>query len=306
MEIRFMEHGLDGLAVPLSTDDIAFFHHAIVLQAVQDAVQDGAADAHSTDDTSFSVPTLPALVYICGESGSALDVARSLAQKDLLPAWGSLLTGSQNAGRGQLRRSWLSPRGNIYAALRLPHEGFLKTSAAAPLTGALLASAFRAYGLDVSVKWPNDLVLLYHGAWHKIGGILLEEYGDILLAGVGINVISAPPDHLMRTNHAMSAGFLEEYLQWKPAHILDLWYGLVKETFFCYEQEVNSKKCDWCAFAEQYLLWKGQRVTLLDDDCAHEGRLVGLNPDGGLRLENGTGTQTFYSGSLRMSEDALR
>lgn len=49
--------------------------------------------------------------------GSCLDTAAHLAARGWLEPWDSVQVYSQTAGRGQLRRQWHSPVGNLYAAL---------------------------------------------------------------------------------------------------------------------------------------------------------------------------------------------
>jgi BirA family biotin operon repressor/biotin-[acetyl-CoA-carboxylase] ligase len=59
----------------------------------------------------------------------------------------------------------------------------------APLAvGCALADWLRGLGLDLRLKWPNDLRV--DGA--KIGGILCELRDQTLLVGVGINWLEAP------------------------------------------------------------------------------------------------------------------
>ena len=71
-----------------------------------------------------------------------------LSGRGRLKIWDSVQAVSQTSGRGQLRRSWVSPPGNIYAALRLPVQPPFDGTAAAPAMGLLLACALRAEG------WP--------------------------------------------------------------------------------------------------------------------------------------------------------
>lgn len=141
----------------------------------------------------------PPFVWRLGEVGSSLDAAFLLASRGRLIVWDSLLAVSQTAGRGQLRRPWASPPGNIYAALRLPIVSPFDGTAASPVVGFLLALALREEGWPVELKWPNDLVLnAIGGVPRKLAGILLEERGGILLAGIGVNVAGAPPATAMR------------------------------------------------------------------------------------------------------------
>ena len=75
----------------------------------------------------------------------------------------------------------MSPPGNLYAALSWPADAGALGSAAPVVVGACLADALYARGFAARVKWPNDL--LVDGA--KVGGILLEERGGAVVAGVG-------------------------------------------------------------------------------------------------------------------------
>ena len=136
-----------------------------------------------------------------------MDVARALAAHGQLPVWGSVLALSQRSGRGQLGRNWVSPEGNVYAALRLPQSHPFTGTAAAPAVGGLIAEALTHMGFAVHMKWPNDLPRREEQeegpGWCKVGGILLEErplprHGEtpaenLLVAGIGLNSRILPP-----------------------------------------------------------------------------------------------------------------
>ena len=246
---------------------------------------------------------LPGPVYCYDEVTSTLDVAHALIGVGELPAWGSVLAVRQTAGRGQLRRRWESPQGNVYAALRLPAEPPFTGYAAAPAAGALLARALLGMGVPVALKWPNDLVWTGGGEPAKFGGILLEVRGDAVVAGIGLNVLSSPPAEALRQDAAMPATHLAEIVQKRTFHpeLLDaekLWSSLVYRVFSGYNAS-QSYASRWKEAAESCLLWKGRRVVLDDAGSTHEGTLLGLGDCGGLRL--GAQSGEFLSGSLRLS-----
>jgi BirA family transcriptional regulator, biotin operon repressor / biotin---[acetyl-CoA-carboxylase] ligase len=126
---------------------------------------------------------------------------------------------SQEAGRGRLGRTWFSPPGaGLYVSVVLrpddlggafharvhPSEGASaggSVSAVASVTltaGVALAEALRnATGIDVAIKWPNDLVI----GWRKVCGILAEGAAGSgglqhVILGYGVNVLTAayPPE----------------------------------------------------------------------------------------------------------------
>ena len=67
-------------------------------------------------------------VYELDTVTSVLDEVRKPEWAHKLNDFDSIIARRQTAGRGQYRRSWDSPEGNIFAALRLPMEGpFLGT-----------------------------------------------------------------------------------------------------------------------------------------------------------------------------------
>jgi BirA family transcriptional regulator, biotin operon repressor / biotin---[acetyl-CoA-carboxylase] ligase len=128
-------------------------------------------------------------VRVVAETGSTnLDLLGEAA--DGAAEGTALVAESQTAGRGRLGRQWVSQPG---AALTF---SVLLRPAAVPqasrgwvplLTGVAVAQAVRAEaGIEASLKWPNDVQV--NGA--KLAGILAEQAGDAIVAGIGINVSS--------------------------------------------------------------------------------------------------------------------
>ena len=275
----------------------------------------------------------PAPVYISGPSTSSLDVARILAEAGLFPEWASVLSLKQSAGRGQMRRAWSSPEGNIYAAIRLPCASPFDTAAAAPACGALLAEALHQEGCPVMLKWPNDIlqagesfrtgVMPGRDDCHKVGGMLLEERNGVLTAGIGLNITSCPDSSTLRDNYAFSAGTLTlaDGTPFSAAFkengkknnnivtIFTLWERLAGSIFSCYAKAEPLGKW-WSALAEKHLAFRGCRVTLADA-CPEkegmvripsEGVVDGVTESGALRLITAYGMETFVGGSLLPAE----
>jgi BirA family biotin operon repressor/biotin-[acetyl-CoA-carboxylase] ligase len=132
----------------------------------------------------------------------ALKAARQGAKA---PCW--FVTTEQTAGRGRRQRPWIAPPGNLAASV-VEVLGVAPAAAATLGFAACLAieSALRQVsveaalrsgglsGLDFAVKWPNDVL----AGGRKIVGMLLEAEqvpgGLAVVAGIGTNVIAAPPD----------------------------------------------------------------------------------------------------------------
>lgn len=251
----------------------------------------------------LTAPDLPAPVYVYSEVTSTLDVVHELAATTLLVPWTSILAHSQSKGRGQLRRQWESPAGNMYAALRLPPESPFSAIACAPAVGFLVVDALRRMGLDVFLKWPNDIVLLHNQECFKVGGILVEEHTHGIWAGIGINLQHSPPESRLRRDHALRASHVDALIPLCESseefhNSIKFWLRLVKEAFSCYETGVFTHDT-WCKVANTMLLWQGRMVNLCDDTIDINARLLGISPSGGICLERQGVIEEFFGGSVR-------
>ena len=96
----------------------------------------------------------------------------------------------QTAAYGQFQRKWIAPRGvNLYATFyfHLPIETQNITTLA-QLMALSLKKVLQGEGLEITMKWPNDLFL----KGKKVAGVLCEtvfhpQFIEIIL-GVGLNV----------------------------------------------------------------------------------------------------------------------
>jgi BirA family biotin operon repressor/biotin-[acetyl-CoA-carboxylase] ligase len=103
-----------------------------------------------------------------------------------------ILSDCQEKGRGRLGRLWISPPGvNIYMSIILKPEMKPADATLLTLTAGVACSIAlrRVSGLDIRIKWPNDLMV----ADKKLGGILAELKTDgkkiaFAIVGIGINV----------------------------------------------------------------------------------------------------------------------
>ena len=119
----------------------------------------------------------------------------------LMPHGMRVITDFQTRGRGRMNRRWLSPPNVSLMFSLLFRVGWPAEQAnwLTMLAGIAAANAIRnETNLDVMLKWPNDLIIVRHNEWYKLGGILLEcefsESGKLQQAilGMGINVNVAP------------------------------------------------------------------------------------------------------------------
>jgi BirA family biotin operon repressor/biotin-[acetyl-CoA-carboxylase] ligase len=97
----------------------------------------------------------------------------------------------QSAGRGRFDRRWESPPGTslLFSVLMRPGAEELPPGrrhlAVAALSLAIVDAAAAVAGVDLELKWPNDVV---HGD-AKVAGILAEATGGDLVGGAGLALV---------------------------------------------------------------------------------------------------------------------
>ncbi|MHC1788786.1 biotin--[acetyl-CoA-carboxylase] ligase [Solidesulfovibrio sp.] len=285
--IWLWESGAEGLAGPLSPAYLAASHPLWAADMVRlgpwEAVDLGAAAGPGTG--RWRVARGPGAagadaVLLVGPCASSLDVAWAFCAAGLLPPFASVLAVSQTRGRGQMRRDWVSPPGNLYAALAWPDAVGDLAAMAPVVVGACLCDALYARGFATRVKWPNDLL----AKERKVGGILLEERGGQVLAGIGLNLASAPDPAVLRREHAVAAASLDAFGEVPGA--VTLWSDLVKFGQTCYLQCVAlAGSRELSRFVEGRLAWLGREVFVRESESdGFRARIIGLAEDGGLRL----------------------
>ena len=194
----------------------------------------------------------------------------------------------QSAGRGRLGRSWEVPEGTSVMMSILLRPKF-EPQYAPTLTlvmGMAVAKAVKKLGFDVSIKWPNDVVVSHK----KICGILTEmgvRDGkiDYAVIGVGINVnIREFPEEM--ADKATSL-YLESGRKFDRSQIP----GLVMEAFEEYYEKFAAT-CDLSGLKEKYesiLANYNQPVRVLAKE-PYEGVARGITDGGELLVEKTDGT----------------
>jgi len=119
---------------------------------------------------------------------STMEVARREAQLGAVDGT-VVIADEQIAGRGRIKRAWLSPKGNIALSVILYPSVVYLPSLIMLASLAVVHSIETVTGLKSQVKWPNDV--LVNGK--KVCGILLESgvrgnIVDFAIIGIGINV----------------------------------------------------------------------------------------------------------------------
>ncbi len=215
-----------------------------------------------------------------------------------------VLAEQQTAGRGRRGRKWVSPFAqNLYYSLVLRIDGGLRRLEGLSLVvGLAVMQALRESGVQgASLKWPNDVLV----GQKKIAGILLELVGDPadichVVLGIGVNVNMQKADEVdqqwtsvqLETGSPVDRNRLVAQLDLQLQHYLDRH----RVAGFTALQE------EW----EQNHAWQGRAVSLIAGVNQVDGVVLGVDPQGALRLSV-DGVEKIYSGgelSLRLRDDS--
>lgn len=189
----------EAIASVLGISRVAVSKHVAMLRAlgyeVRSAPRAGYVLVHAPDACipEEVAPRLRDPLWVACEGAADListnDEAKRLARAGAAEGT-AVVTARQTGGRGRLGRTWESPVGGAYVSVVLRPP--LAPAQLAPLSLALALGAARSLeplGLDVALKWPNDLEC----AGRKLGGLLLEMAAEAdrtewVIAGCGVNV----------------------------------------------------------------------------------------------------------------------
>ena len=119
---------------------------------------------------------------------STMEVAKREALQGALEGT-VVITNEQTAGRGRMKRVWLSPRGCIALSIILYPDIAYLPSLIMVASLAVVHAITAITGLRSRIKWPNDILI--NG--RKVCGILIESGVrdssiDYAIIGIGINV----------------------------------------------------------------------------------------------------------------------
>jgi BirA family biotin operon repressor/biotin-[acetyl-CoA-carboxylase] ligase len=239
-------------------------------------------------------------VFICGNCSSTMDAAWHFIENGQMQIWDSVIAVEQTAGRGQQKREWISPAGNIHASWLWPLPNFSDKHETdwggllSLMAGFVIAQIFKELKVAVKIKWPNDLLINDR----KFGGILVERRESHVVVGTGINVNSSPKDSQLREEFAVCATNLSE--QGYGLTPLILWTTLVEKGKSMFETLIQSITPDeFIRIIDTQIAWVGKKVLIrqLNAD-SFAAVILGLANDGGLRIKKGNRKEVIYSGSI--------
>ncbi len=232
-----------------------------------------------------------------------------------------VIADEQTAGRGRLQRRWVTAQGSALAFSLVLLSPPLAPQLVPRLNGLGALATCNVlrmkYELPAQIKWPND-ILLYA---RKAAGILVEARWDgenlkAAVIGIGINIApeSISPVSLPAEGLNFPATCVEGVLG-HPVERLELLHAVLVEFFtwlpqlstpsFIHRWEACLAYLDqWVELSVEYADQSPQREPVFPP--AQVGKVIGLTPDGSLKLLTPTGKLvTAQVGEIRLKPSSM-
>ena len=227
------------------------------------------------------------------ELTSTMDVAKQGAEEGTV-----IVAGEQTTGRGQIKRTWLSPEGSIALSIILYPAIIHLPSLIMLASLAVVHSIENVTGLKSQIKWPNDVLI--NG--RKVCGILVEselrgDRVDYAIIGIVINANFRLSDF---PEISATATSLSDELG-KDVSRLDIIRSLLVEIDRLYltSQAGESVYEEW----RDNLVTLGRRVYVKSGETVYEGMAESAAKDGSLLLRQSDGSLTkIVAGDVSLRE----
>jgi BirA family transcriptional regulator, biotin operon repressor / biotin---[acetyl-CoA-carboxylase] ligase len=245
---------------------------------------------HAQVESALAGLPLPEIRFLERTGSTNTDAAQWASQG--APDLALVAADEQTAGRGRLQRRWLTPPGVALAFSLVLRPDFSQEIPALILRhtalGALaVTDALAALGITAEIKWPNDVLIQRR----KTAGILAEahwqgEHLQAIILGIGVNVAreAAPPDEVV----IFPAGSIEHVLD-EPVDRLALLRAILERILFW---RARLGDPEFMRVWDARLAYKDEWVRVsgaAEDQPQIEGKLLGLDASGGLRLADERG-----------------
>ena len=199
-----------------------------------------------------------------------------------------VLAEQQSKGQGRRGRTWVSPFAcNLYLSLLWRFQfGPAQLGCLSLFIAVAIIRVVNKLGVnDVGVKWPNDIY------WQnkKLAGILLEMRGEAngpsaVVIGIGLNLNKA-----MKTNNIDITKTIDQ--PWIDLETIlgdkvdrNYFAGLLIETLFDILNLVPDKQNELLQEWQSMDVLKGKEIEVHFPDKVIQGKALGINQDGALKV----------------------
>ncbi|WP_440952547.1 biotin--[acetyl-CoA-carboxylase] ligase [Methanococcoides sp. FTZ1] len=202
---------------------------------------------------------------------------------------------TQESGRGRKGDHWVSPKGGIWLSVILK-PGILPAHAPrlTLMAGVAVANTMRQFGIDASIKWPNDIVI----GEKKVCGILTEmdaeaDHIGFVVIGIGINAnvsVEELPEEFRGSSTSLSSVIGESIN--RAEFVRDLLRSLESEYMRFKIDGFDKILDDWTSLSNTI----GRQVDVITPHKIVSGKAVGVTPDGALVVEDEEGLHEVMAG----------
>ncbi len=196
-----------------------------------------------------------------------------------------VIADEQTAGRGRLKRTWLTPKGNIALSVVLYPDISILPSLIMMASLAVSQTIETVTELRTQIKWPNDVLI----DGKKVCGILIEsdvrnEKVHYAVIGIGINV-NAGKEVLSGVVMPATSLYTETG---KEVSRLQIIRELVKDMDNLYEAIISGGSVfnEW----RDRLVTLGNEVRVTSGEDIFEGIAESVDTDGSLLVRNPDGS----------------
>ncbi|KPK33712.1 MAG: hypothetical protein AMS24_00055 [Chlamydiae bacterium SM23_39] len=202
----------------------------------------------------------------------------------------------QTEGIGRFNKKWISPTGNLYSTFyfQLPIN-IQHIYSIGIILAISLATILKKKGLDIKIKWPNDLLLNNK----KIAGILcnIKNTDDsyAIFLGIGIN-LNMDKKYFSLTDQPISSLKNETKKNWNIKKTL-----IELQNQFLKNLKIFLKKgfLPFHKNFEKFLSHKNKNIYFSFGKKFFSGKIYKINEDGSLTLKlKSNKLKTFYSGEI--------
>ncbi|HFC8486960.1 TPA: bifunctional biotin--[acetyl-CoA-carboxylase] ligase/type III pantothenate kinase [Neisseria subflava] len=207
----------------------------------------------------------------------------------------------QTKGRGRQGRSWVNRQGEclMFSLGWTFNKPQYELGSLALVVALACRRALADIGLDVNIKWPNDLVV----ANDKLAGILIEtarvENKTVAIIGIGINFV-LPKE----VENATSVQALFQTASKQGVSVKTLLNAVLAQLDALLSEYAQNGFASCVGEYDAANRDTNRPVLLLQEGrVVHEGVVKGVDAQGALRLLTDKGEKTIVSGEISLRPD---
>ncbi len=236
------------------------------------------------------------------ECSSSNDEIMALARQSANLAHKALCVAHfQTKGRGRQGRSWVNRQGEclMFSLGWAFDKPQYELGSLALVVALACRRALADIGLDVNIKWPNDLVV----ANDKLAGILIEtarvENKTVAVIGIGINFV-LPKE----VENATSVQALFQTASKQGVSVKTLLNAVLAQLDVLLSEYAQNGFASCVGEYDAANRDTNRPVLLLQEGrVVHEGVVKGVDAQGALRLLTDNGEKTIVSGEISLRPD---